>query len=249
MKEENTPALLECTQLCHCKGSKTLIKDINIQCYPGEIHAFVGLNGSGKSTLLRTISHIWKPTYGSVLFKGENIAQWNRKKVSSTISLVPQSPHIAFNYSVQQMLEMGKFCTQGITPISPRKALELVDGTHLKNRLILSLSAGERQRIYIARALVTSAQVLLFDEPTSALDIKHQLQIWQLMNELASRGKLVLVATHDLQATIKFCTHVSLLQRGMLWKTGTPYNTLTPENIEKIFKLSLKDQAMAKSFL
>jgi iron complex transport system ATP-binding protein len=163
------------------------------------------------------------------------------------MSLVPQAPTVAFDYRVDEMIKMGRYSISSETGYSIDEALETVDALQLRHRSILSLSAGERQRIYIARALVTDAPILFFDEPTSALDIRHQLEIWQLLRSLADKGRLVVVATHDLAATTTYCNSASLLHRGSCFASGPPKEVLSPDHLCEVFGLSLTDQKLAKT--
>ena len=105
--------------------------------------------------------------------------------------------------------------------IKVEKALQEVNALHLIGRRLAELSVGERQRIYLARSLVTDSPVLLLDEPTSHLDIGQQLHIWELLKQLKAQGKLILVALHDLQAAERYCDQLLLLDQGQLKAQGT----------------------------
>jgi iron complex transport system ATP-binding protein len=115
------------------------------------------------------------------------------------------------------------------------EALHQVNAWHLRHQLISQLSGGERQRVYIARALATQAPILLLDEPTSYLDLRHQLEIWQLLRKLVKRGKVIIVAVHDLLAARRYCDQLLILNQGRCQATGTYKEVMTPTLLQEIF--------------
>jgi len=116
-----------------------------------------------------------------------------------------------------------------------RRALEQVDAWHLRDRYATFISNGERQRMYIARSLVTETPLLLLDEPTSNLDIRHQLEIWELLKKLATEGKLILIANHDLYTTERFCDEVIILNQGCCVRNGIYHEVVDTEILRSVF--------------
>ncbi len=222
-----------------------LIEDLSLSFQPGILYGILGPNGSGKSTLLKTMSRIWTPTKGELLWHDHNLLGFSRLEMSRTISLVPQNPSLYFDLPVHQMVAMGRYphgCRSPLTYQKVKEALHLVNAEHLQHQLLSQLSGGERQRIYIARALATEAPILLLDEPTSYLDLRHQLEIWQLLRTLVKAGKIVIVAVHDLLAAQRFCDALVILNQGHCQAVGLYQDIMTPSLLQEIFGVSLNEK-------
>ena len=220
---------------------RSLIEDISLTFQPGILYGILGPNGSGKSTLLKTMSGIWTPTRGQLLWQGQNLLQLSRIDLSRTLSLVPQNPPLYFDFDVYNMVKMGRYphgCRSPEAHSKIEEALHQADAWHLRYQVLSQLSGGEKQRIYIARALATQAPILLLDEPTSYLDLRHQLEIWQLLRTLAKEGKLVIVAVHDLLAAQRFCDELVILNRGCCQATGHYEAIMTPRLLQDVFGIS-----------
>jgi ABC-type cobalamin/Fe3+-siderophores transport system ATPase subunit len=230
-------------ELEYCQSGKPLIKNVTTHFEPGRIYGLLGPNGSGKSTLLKSIAGIWRPTRGKVLWKGDDITRWNRQAVSRVISTVPQNPIITFDYTVLEMVAMGRYphdsaplqcgCQQAVV----EEALRMVDGWHLRDRPVTRISSGERQRIYIARSLATQSPVLLLDEPTASLDVRHQREIWLLLDLLKFQQKVIVVATHDLVAIKRHAQQLILMNDGCCIATGDHDAVLTSQRLSDLFGL------------
>lgn len=224
--------MLECNELSY----HSLIEEISLKFKPGEIHALLGPNGAGKSTLLKTLAGIWTPTAGTVCWHGQNLDQIDRRSKSRLITLVPQSPSIPFDYTVEEFVAMGRYLFKEHGSLS--LILRKVDVFHLAKRWMRHLSQGEKQRVYLARALATEASVLLLDEPTASLDIGHHLQIWYLIQQLAKEGKVILVANHDLLSSQRMCTHAAVIHGGRCAAHGAYQEVMTPSLLNTIFGLT-----------
>jgi len=208
---------------------------------PGILYGIIGPNGSGKSTLLKTMTGVWKPTEGKVFWQDEELLKKERTEISKVVSLVPQTPMIHFDFSVEDIVSMGRYPhgkSVGARVDIIEWALRIVDVLHLRHRKITQVSSGERQRVYIARALVTESPVLLLDEPTTNLDIRHKSDIWKLLRMLVDQGKIVVVTNHDLRVTEKFCDEVALLNQGRCVRQGSFGEVLTQDVIEEVFGVS-----------
>ncbi len=205
---------------------------------PGFLYGILPTNGSGKSTLLKTLSRTWAPTRGHLSWQGKNLLHFSRLEMSRTISLVPQNPALYFDFSVYDMVAMGRY-PHGSRSLEAQNIIEemlmQVDVWHLRNQCLSQLSGGERQRVYIARALATQAPILLLDEPTSHLDLRHQLEIWQLLCGLARKGKLVIAAVHDLSAAQRYCDRLAILHQGRCQATGPYESVMHPQLLQSVF--------------
>lgn len=226
--------------LSYAIEGKQLVDEISLEFSAGHLYGILGPNGSGKSTLLKTLSAIWKPTSGKVYWNGKDLHIQDRQSISKTISLVPQNPQILFDFLVEDIVAMGRFphdaCYWNKTQEEHLQyALTIVDALHLRSRRINCLSYGERQRVYIARALITESPILLLDEPTASLDIRHQFEIWQLLQKLVAHGKIVIATTHDLSIAERYCHQVSVLNQGRCIESGVFSQVMTPALLKEVF--------------
>ncbi len=240
---------LETHALSLVRDGKILLADISLAFSQGEFNAILGPNGSGKSTLLRLLAGIWLPTSGSITWKGLSLKNLPRKELSRAITLVPQSAPITFNYLVEDVVAMGRYSYEphywnSIDSPLLEEALQAVDAWHLRHRKINELSYGERQRVYIARALMTESPIMLLDEPTAGLDIRHQIEIMALLQRLIAKGKIVIMTTHDLAIAERYSTQVTFLKQGRCLGSGPLETLMTEETIADLYdmgKASLKE--------
>ena len=229
--------MLTVQNLSYHLQKKALLNAITLSFVPKIIHGILGPNGSGKSTLLKTLAGIWKPSQGSVLWNEENLFKKERREISKIVTLVPQNPQLFFDFTVEEFVFMGRYAHG--EKRNPKEqiqhALELVDALQFKDRPVNQLSLGERQRVYIARALCSEAPVMLFDEPTANLDIRHQIDIWLLLQTLALDGKTVIVTNHDWTSTQQFCDQIYILHHGYCHAAGSFTEVMTPNLIHDVF--------------
>lgn len=217
-----------------------LIENISVDFAPGSLHALLGPNGSGKSTLLKVLAGLLKPASGRLSWQGIPLPLHDRKKMGKILSLVPQAPVPTFDYLVEEIVAMGRYTFdtsywKWTSSTIVRESLEAVDVLHLSKRKTNQLSCGELQRVYIARALVTEAPILLLDEPTANLDVRHQMEIWQLLQQLADEGKVIAVATHDLAAAEHYCDAATLLNDGRKIISGSFSAVVTTQLLKQVF--------------
>lgn len=224
---------------------KTLvIKDTSFTVKKGDFLGIIGPNGSGKSTLLRLMSRVLYPRSGSIALEGKDIAQMNLKEFCRKLAFVPQDTLINFSFSVEEIVLMGRiphlkrmqFETKSDFSIA-HHALSLTDTLYIKEKAIDELSAGERQRVIIAKALAQEPILLLLDEPTSHLDIGHQVQVLDLLKKLnRDKSLTVVMVMHDLNLASEYCNRIILLNQGCIFKNDTPEEVLTYQNIEAVYK-------------
>lgn len=231
------------SQLNYSIHGKNLLKNISLEFSGGSLHAILGPNGSGKSTLLKLLAGIWKLTSGTVSWNGLPLLSRKRQEISRVISLVPQNPQPSFDFIVEDLVAMGRYPYNTLywhakeEPLI-QEALKSLDVWHLKHRKVNQLSFGERQRVYIARALVTESPILLLDEPTAGLDIRHQLEIWSLLKQLVTQGKIVAVTTHDLSTAERYCDRVAVLHQGQCVGIGKFSTLITDELLLEVFGIN-----------
>ena len=209
-------------------GDLHALEDVSLTINDGDIFGIVGMSGAGKSTLVRCINLLERPTSGEVLVDGEDLmtlspAQLRQKRRS--ISMIFQQ----FNLLMQRTC-LKNICfpmeIAGVPAAEAKKrAMEYLDIVGLPdkaNAYPAQLSGGQKQRVAIARALASDPKVLLCDEATSALDPKTTRDILRLIKDINQRlGITVVVITHEMGVVEAICTHVAVLEHGVLQETGT----------------------------
>ncbi len=224
-------------------GKDLVLKNISFEVREGEFLGVIGPNGSGKSTLLKLMSRVISAQKGKILLEGEDIAKVSLKKLCQKIAFVPQQTTINFSFTAWEIVLMGRipylkrlqFETKRDFEVA-EQSLSLTDVLQLKDKKIDALSAGERQRVIIAKALAQEPVLLFLDEPTSHLDIGHQEQILSLLRKLNQRNKLtVIIVLHDLNLASHYCQRLILLDKGEIFKSGEPEEVLTYQNIEEVY--------------
>lgn len=219
------------------------IKDINITLSKGSLTGIIGPNGSGKTTLFRGITSELKADAGRILLNGKNIASMSFRERARNFAIVTQNAESA-DIKVEDYVLMGRipyhrkfqfFDTTEDIAIA-EKYLNLIDITHLRNKLLSELSGGEQQLVSIARALTQEPEILLLDEPTSHLDISHQIQLLNLIQRLNTQlGLTVLMIIHDLNLAGEYCDYLVLMKKGEIYRKGTPEEVLTYQHIEDVY--------------
>lgn len=225
-------------------GDRKVLEGICLSAENGFI-GIIGPNGSGKTTLLKSISGVLKPRSGIILLDGKDVYELKAKDVARNMAVVPQDTSMKFDFTVMEVVLMGRNPHLGRFDIEnsndmeiAEKAMKLTNTWHLADRSITEISGGERQRVIIARALTQEPRILLLDEPTSHLDINYQIEILDLIKELSKR--LVVIAVfHDLNLAARYCDELILLSDGIIFASGKPEEVITPENIESVYGIEV----------
>jgi iron complex transport system ATP-binding protein len=226
-------------------GSIDVVKDVSFNVKKGEFLGILGPNGSGKTTLLRSISRVLKPKKGMILISDKDIYEMKSLDVAKQLAVVPQETPVSFDFSALEVVLMGRnphmprFKMESKEDFEIAKAsMELTRTWEFADRPVTELSGGERQRVIIARALTQEPQILLLDEPTTHLDISNQLEIMDLIKCLCMSRKLLIVAVfHDFNLAARYCDSIILLKDGKIIAVGNAEETLTSENVKKVFNV------------
>lgn len=216
---------------------------VSLEIPKGGLVGILGPNGSGKTTLLRLLSGTRRPSRGRVLFEGRPLDRYTRRDLARRIAVVPQETELAFEYSVLEMVLMGRhphlglFALEGPADLAIAREMLQATGTGgLEERRFSTLSGGEKQRVVIAAALTQASDVLLLDEPTASLDLAYQLEVASLLTELnRSRGVTIAVSTHDLNLAASICHQLVLLKAGRVLAHGRTRDVLTPDNVRALY--------------
>lgn len=213
----------------------------------GELLALVGLNGSGKSTLLKVCAGLLVPRQGSVQVAGTALAQLRPHQRARRVALLPQHVDALPNASAEDFVLGGRYAHLGFlrnVTAHDRSvvaaALQRADVAHCRRRPLATLSGGERQRVLLARALAQEADVLLCDEPTSALDLPHQLDVLDVLAELARARAAVVWTTHDLNLASQYADRIVVLHRGTVHASGSPADVLRVDLLAPVWGQRLR---------
>lgn len=236
---------LKITDLSINYGSNNVLKNINLTIPEGDFLGIIGPNGAGKSTLLKAINNLIPISNGKIEIEGKNILKVNSKDRAKEIALVPQNFNIEYDFSVKDIILMGRFPHLKSGDYKARdyeKVKEAIELTHTKkfeNRLFKTLSGGEKQRVIIARAIAQDTNIILLDEPTSALDLHHQYEIMELISDLNKKGKTIITVMHDLNLAARFCKNLLILKKGEIKDLGKPEEVLTVETLKDVYHMNM----------
>src|SRR5262245_20331058 len=225
---------------------RTIGTGVDLTLDEGEVLAVLGPDGTGKATLFRTLLGLLDAHGGSITVSGRPLASLTRAEMARTVAYVPQASFAYFDFSVLEMVTMGRTAHLG-TFAQPgerdrtlaSRALERLGVVALAERSIAEVSGGERQLALIARALVTEAKAIVFDEPTANLDFGNQARVLAEIGRLREQGIAVLLCTHDPDHALEIADRALLLRDGKVLAQGATATRLTGENLTALYGLSV----------
>lgn len=218
---------------------KEILKDISFDVPKGSFVGVIGPNGSGKSTLLKNIYRLYKPCSGTISLDNKNLFKMKDKECAKEIAVLAQESNSQFDFTVEQIVKMGRYPYKSIFEDYSRKDLEIVKEMLKKvgledyrERSFSNLSGGEKQRALIARALVQDTDFLILDEPTNHLDIGYQIQLMDIIKEL---NTTTLSAIHDMNLAAMYCDYIVVMKDGKISRIGKPNDVITSEVLKDVF--------------
>lgn len=225
---------------------KKILDDISLDVSQGDVLGILGINGAGKTTFIKCINNIFSPDFGTVKINGKDISSMTPKEIAQLIAYVPQYNGTFFNINVLDTVMMGRLPYAGRSYSKKDREIvyNILEKMNLEKfafRSISEMSGGERQRVFIARALAQQPKIIILDEPTSSLDLQNQLFILKIIEDLAKRDNLtIIMIIHDLNLASMFCSKLVMLKEGKIFAQGNSVDVLTEENISKVYKVSSK---------
>jgi ABC-2 type transport system ATP-binding protein len=220
---QETSALLDIQGLTVRFGRLTAVADVSLTLRGGELLGLIGPNGAGKTTLLRAASGFQLPTRGTISVMGHDVFR-DPTYVGRHLGFTPDTPALYEELTVDQFLDFIGRCYD--LPANERSErieywLEAVWLGNKRQDLVRTLSRGMRQRLAVARTLLSDPHVILLDEPAAGLDPAGRVQFRRLLADLRDQGKAIIVSSHILADLAEYCTHIAIMEHGRFLKSGT----------------------------
>ena len=230
------------------KYTEEILKGITKTFEKGHFYGVLGPNGSGKTTLIRHLTGLLRAQTGNIHLKGKRLQEYDKKELATTISFVPQNTYLEADFTVYDIVAMGR--TPYLRRFESRsskeealieEALQITNTHTMKDKKFNQLSGGEAQRVLVARAIVQDTPWMILDEPISHLDIKHQVDLMETLRCLnEKKGKTIIAILHDLNLTSAYCNQVLLMKEGQVYASGETDAVLNRENLSAVYGLDFE---------
>jgi len=229
-------------------GSGWIIDEMKLLVREGEILGVIGPNGSGKSSLLKLLMRLIQPQQGNIRLFGVELGLLSRESIARQVAYMPQDLAFDFPFAVVDMVLMGRYPhrrggmwnavgwerREDLAVVE--EAMATTDVAHLASRMVGTLSAGERQRVLLARALAQQPRVLLLDEPTAHLDLNHQLDVCRILLQAHARFRMtVVLVSHDINLASQYCDRIAVLMQGKLLHIGPPREVICSQLLTDVY--------------
>ncbi len=236
-------AVLSANDLCVGYGKKTVLENVRLEFVKGEFISLLGPNGAGKTTLLRTLSRHLAPLGGEVVLGGVELGKIVQQDLAKTMSVVLTEKVVPPLLRVFDFVAMGRYPHTGwrgrLTDKDNQvvmEALAMVQAGELVYRDLDTLSDGERQKVYVARALAQQPEIILLDEPTMHLDLKHRMELMSILRRLCrDKGICVVASLHDVEIAAKISDKVALVKGGEIRAFGPPEDVLLDDTVADLY--------------
>ncbi len=244
MKKE----VIEIEKFSFSINDKKILKNISLTVMKGEYISIVGPNGAGKTTLLKCLDRIYKGGVGSIKISGKPIEKYRQRELAQHVSYVPQADGNIPPFTVREFVMMGRY--PYLNPFSSvnfssnkkdektvQDALSMTETLKFSERFLSELSGGERQKVFIAAALVQEAEILLLDEPATFLDPKHEAGIYRLLARAnREKGVTIISVTHDINSAVMTSRRILALKDGVSAFCGPAGDFMNNEILLKIYE-------------
>ena len=237
------PPAIRARHLWQRYGSRDVLRDVSFDVYPGEIFGFIGPNGAGKTTTIRIMATLVDPMSGRVEIDGLDVTM-EPETVRRRIGYMPDHAGVYDRITVREYLEFFADA-HAIPSLGVVDAvLELTDIGHLENQLVATMSKGQKQRLQLARILLHDPKVLILDEPASDLDPRARIEIRELLLDLQSLGKTILLSSHILSELSDVCTSIGIIEHGQMVVSG-PIHEIADRLAQRKAALALGNEPSA----
>lgn len=229
-------------------AQQPILKEISTFFKTGGFYGILGPNGSGKTSFIRHLLRFLEINEGTIQLEGKDLEGYARKRLATFLSFVPQNVNTALDFSVYEVVAMGR------TPYQKRfeglsnkdkeiidYALQITKSKYLSERPFHLLSGGEAQRVLVARAIAQDTKYLILDEPISHLDIRYQLELMETLKRLnEEENKTIIAILHDLNLSAAYCKKLVLMKEGAIYAQGSVDEVLTKEHLKSVYDIEFE---------
>lgn len=246
--------MIELKQITAGYGNHEVLRNASVCFEKGKLTSLIGVNGCGKSTLLKSILGMIRPSVGEIIVDGRELGSMTRNEIAKKVALLPQGKNTP-DMTVEQMVLHGRFphlnyprrYTKRDRDIALAAMRQMGIADHA-GKPLYALSGGMRQNAYIAMALAQSTDYILLDEPTTYLDIVHQLELMNIMRDLAADGKGIVAVMHDLPMAFTFSDRIVLLNEGRVIADDVPEQLCRKNTIQQLFGVAIGKSTDGQSY-
>jgi len=224
-------------------GGTAIVEDVDLEAGEVEFVAVVGPNGAGKTTLLRLIAGDLRPSAGTVSLAGKAPSDLRPQALALLRAVLRPDSGGGIPFTVRTVVALGRHPYRRDPANSAARDAEMVDEalaateiTHLADRVVSTLSTGERTRVTVARVLAQDTPIVLLDEPTTALDIGHQEATMALLHSVARQGRTVIAVLHDVNAAAAYTDRIVVMDRGRVRASGPPAEVLDDALLSEVYR-------------
>jgi len=235
--------IISTRDLCFSYPKHDVLQGINFDLYPGEVVSLLGPNGCGKSTMIRLLLRLLRGK-GDIWLNSMPIERYSHKAIAHHIAYIPQYHQVPFNYTVLEMVMMGRVSKSGFfTAPSPYdreialQSMERIGIDDLAHRPFGQLSGGQKQLVLLARALTQEVTTFIMDEPVTGLDYGNQIRLLELISDLSKQGYTFLKTTHYPDHALMVSNRVVVMNRGKIVAEGSPHQVITPAMIHDVYEV------------
>ncbi|MEQ8504221.1 MAG: ABC transporter ATP-binding protein [Gammaproteobacteria bacterium] len=233
---------LEARKLAVMGSKGPILDDVSVSLRLGEFVGLIGPNGAGKTTLVKSLLGLRQPSAGQVSLEGRHLGQWHRGEVAKRLGYLAQGAPCHWPVTVERVVALGRLAharelggRDANGPEVVRLALAATGMTGLKDRVVTSLSGGERTLAMIARCLAGGAPMILADEPVTGLDPRHQIEVMETLKARIGPRTGVVAVLHDLNLALRYCTRLILMDGGGIVVDGYAREVLSQKNLKAVY--------------
>lgn len=241
--------MIETIGLTKKYGSLYALQDLNLTVEDGTVFGFVGANGAGKSTTFSILATLLQPTAGDAFINGLSVTK-NAPEVRKQIGYMPDFFGVYDQLKADEYLDFYG-ASYGLKPKEREKLipqlLELVNLSHKRYEYVDLLSRGMKQRLCLARALIHDPNILILDEPASGLDPRARVEMREILRELKSMGKTILISSHILPELAEMCDSIGVIDTGRLIAQGSVSEIQAQLQSEKVMRVKVAGPVSAVS--
>ena len=214
--------IVETTNLTRVYGTNIALDQLNLHIPEGAVYGFIGPNGAGKTTTMRILTTLLQPSSGEAYVAGFSVT----REIAAVRRVVGFMPDFFGVYENMKAWEYLDFFGRSYGVPAARRStligelLGLVDLSHKRDEMVMTLSRGMKQRLSLARAMIHDPRLLLLDEPARGLDPPASIELRELLKELSALGKTIMISSHILTELAEMCTHIAIIERGHLLAAG-----------------------------